>query len=140
MVLVQLKYFRQEVKEEWDNIMSWFPVKKIVVQIARSCPVNDCNHYIFFMTTSQNGWKRVLLKTRKLLQKPRLGFTILPVEFGVPLELYFKSSIYLEVFKILRIRKASTTLLHSQSDCMIERFNQTLEQYLLNVVSKHQNN
>ena len=40
--------------------------------------------------------------------------------------------------KVQGIRKTRTTLLHPQSDGMVERFNRTMEEHLSKVVAEHQ--
>ncbi len=63
---------------------------------------------------------------------------------GVPLELHtdqgrnFKSNLFAEMCKLLKINKIRTTALHPQSDGMVERFNRTFLQHLSKVVDEHQ--
>ncbi len=64
--------------------------------------------------------------------------------YGVPLELHtdqgrnFKSNLFSEMCKLLKINKTRTITLHRQSDGMVELFNRTLLQHLSKVVNEHQ--
>ena len=52
----------------------------------------------------------------------------------------FKSQVFGEVAKLLGLRKTWTTLLHPQSNGMVERFNKTKNQFLSKVVHIDQQN
>ena len=64
--------------------------------------------------------------------------------FGVPLMLHsdqgwnFESIVSSEMCELLGITKTRTTLLHPQSDGMVEHFNRTLEAQLFKFVEDHQ--
>ncbi len=64
--------------------------------------------------------------------------------YSVPLELHtdqgrnFKSNLFGEMCKLLKINKTRTTTLYPQSDGMVKRFNRTLSQHLFKVVDEHQ--
>lgn len=63
---------------------------------------------------------------------------------GVPLELHtdqgrsFESKLFLEITRILGIKKTRTTPLHPQSDGQVERQHQTITNYLTKYVSENQ--
>lgn len=50
----------------------------------------------------------------------------------------FESFVFAEMCRLLGIRKTRTTLLHPQSDGMVECFNRTLESQLTKFVNEHQ--
>ena len=47
----------------------------------------------------------------------------------------FESTVFKEMCEVYGIKKPQTTPLHPQSDGMVERFNQTLGEYLRKVVT-----
>ena len=64
--------------------------------------------------------------------------------FGVPAELHsdqgrnFEFGVFREVCALLGLHKTCTTPLNPQSDGIVERFNQTIENQLANFVQDHQ--
>ena len=74
-------------------------------------------------------------------QKAETVTKILVEEVGAPLEIHcdqgrhFEASVFPEVCKLLKIRKNGTTPFYPKSDGMIERFNRTLVELILKMMS-----
>lgn len=122
------------------------PWERIAVDVAGPFPESDeGNKYIIVVQDYFTKWPEVFAtpnQEAKTVAKKLVHEVI--CRFGVPLEIHsdqgrnFESALFQEVCQLLGMHKTRTTPAHPQSDGMVERFNQTLENHLAKVVDEHQ--
>lgn len=122
------------------------PWERIAIDVAGPFPVSeDGNRYIIVVQDYFTKWPEVFATpnqeahtvAKKLVQE-------VVCRYGVPMEIHsdqgrnFESGLFQEMCSLLGMHKTRTTPAHPQSDGMVERFNQTLENHLAKVVDDHQ--
>ena len=122
------------------------PMERVAIDILGPLPELDAGNKYFLIVMDYfskwpEGYALPNMEAQTVADAPLEGFFS---RFGMPLELHsdqgrnFESTLFKDVWDILGIRKTRTTLLHPQSDGMVERFNRTIENQLTAFVSTDQ--
>ncbi|CAL9701640.1 unnamed protein product [Knipowitschia caucasica] len=122
------------------------PMERVGVDILGPFPVTDTgNRYVLVAMDYFTKWPEAYaVPDQSAATTAGRLVDEMFTRFGVPSELHsdqgrnFESQVFSEVCRLLAIKKARTTLLHPQSDGLVERFNRTLATQLAILVSKHQ--
>ena len=122
------------------------PMERVAVDILGPLPLTDQgNRYLLVAMDYFTKWPEVYpLPDQEASTIARVLVEGFFCRFGLPLELHtdqggnFESRLFAEVCRLLGIEKTRTTPAYPQSDGMVERYNQTLEDSLSMYVSGHQ--
>ena len=122
------------------------PMERIATDILGELPVTDKgNRYILVVSDYYTKWTEAFSMPN---MEARTVADIIVREvvsrFGVPYIIHsdqgrqYESQLFLEMCKVLHIKKTRTTPYHPQSDGMVERFNKTLVRMLKSYINNHQ--
>ena len=122
------------------------PWERIAIDVAGPFPeTDDGNKYIIVVQDYFSKWPEVFATPNQEARTVAMKLVQEVISrYGVPMEIHsdqgrnFESSLFQEMCSFLGINKTRTTPAHPQSDGMVERFNQTLENHLAKVVDEHQ--
>ncbi|KAJ8703953.1 hypothetical protein PYW07_013247 [Mythimna separata] len=122
------------------------PWERIAIDVAGPFPVtDDGNKYIVVIQDYFTKWPEVFaIPNQEATTVAKKVVEEVVCRYGAPLEIHsdqgrnFESTLFQEMCTLLGIYKTRTTPAHPQSDGMVERFNQTLENHLAKVVDDHQ--
>ena len=122
------------------------PWERIAIDVAGPFPVtDDGNKYIVVIQDYFTKWPEVFaIPNQEATTVAKKVVEEVVCRYGAPLEIHsdqgrnFESALFQEMCTLLGIYKTRTTPAHPQSDGMVERFNQTLENHLAKVVDDHQ--
>jgi transposase InsO family protein len=121
------------------------PFERIAINIAGFIESDRGNRYLMFATDYFTKWPEVYaIPSQEVSTVADALVTNFSCRFGVPRELYSdqgrnsESRLMQEVLKRLLMSKTRTTLLHPQSDDMVERYVKTMEEHLRKMFSTQQ--
>ena len=128
--------------------LSGAPWERIAVDISGPFPTTESgNKYIMVAMDYFSKWPEVVpMPNQEAVTVAEALVENVIARHGVPLELHtdqgrnFESEVWIQLMRVLGIRKTRTTPLHPQSDGMVERHNRTINQYLSIFVDEHQRN
>ena len=120
------------------------PFDRIGVDVIQYPTSHDGNQYAVVFVDYLTKWPEVFaIPDQTALTIARALVEGIISRHGVPSELLsdrgrnFLSGLMHEVYRLMGIKKASTTAYHPQSDGLVERFNRTLTNMLSKVVEKN---
>ena len=114
---------------------------RIVRDIVGPLPTTD-RHHVYILVVSDYFTKWVEAYVLEDQTTYTVFFNEFTSRFGVPRETHsdqgrnFESQLFVELCKLLEISNTRLAPYHPQSDGLVERFNQTLQQILKTLVSK----
>lgn len=122
------------------------PNERIAIDVAGPFPTSmSGNKYILVVMDYFTKWVEVFpIPNQEAVTVAEVIVNNWISRFGIPLELHsdqgrnFESLLFKEMCSLMSIRKTRTTPLHPQSDGMVERFNRTIESFLVKVINKDQ--
>ncbi len=122
------------------------PMERLAIDVVGPLPESESgNKYLLIAADYFSKWPEAYPIPN---QEARTVADVLVKEFicrfGVPLYLHsdqgrnFEAAVFAEMCSLLGIKKTRTTVLHPQSEGMVERMNRTLEAQLSKFVDDHQ--
>jgi transposase InsO family protein len=122
------------------------PFERIAIDVAGPFPRSDHrNRYLLISMDYFTKWLEVdAIPNQEASTVAEALVTNFFCRFSIPRELHsdqghnFESHLLQEVLQHLGVRKTHTTLLHPQSDGMVERYVKTIEEHLWKVVASNQ--
>ena len=122
------------------------PMERIAVDVLGPLPKSDAgNQYILIAQDYFTKWPEAFpIPDQRAVTVAEVLVSQFFTRFGTPVELHsdqgrnFESETFQEVCRLLGIHRTRTTTHHLQSDEMVERFNQTLENGLAMFANAHQ--
>ena len=122
------------------------PMERVAVDVLGPLPRTDAgNQYILIAQDYFTKWPEAFpIPDQQAMTVAEVLVSQFFTRFGVPVELHsdqgrnFEAETFQETCRLLGIHKTRTTPYHLESDGMVERFNQTLENGLSMFVNEHQ--
>ncbi len=122
------------------------PFERIAMELAGSFPMlRKGNRHIIVVTDYFSKWCEAYPvpttdapERAKVLLENCISHYRAPLEFHTDQRKNFESNLFSEMRKQQKINKTRATVLHPQSDGMVERFNRTILQNLSKFVNEHQ--
>ena len=139
------KSYGQKAKAPMQTEATGMPMQRIALDLLGELPLTTGgNKYILVVSDYYTKWTEAFaipnMEAKTVAQKL---VTEVIARFGVPTVIHsdqgkqFESQLFLELCKMLNIRKTRTTPYHPQSDGLVERFNRTLASMLRAYVNEH---
>ena len=124
------------------------PMERIALDIMGPLPLSENgNKYVLVIGDYFTKWIEAYpMPDQEAETVAKLVVEQFVSRYGVPLQIHsdqgrnFESRLFQGMCNLLGMEKTRTTALHPQSDGLIERFNQTVENMLATLVSKDQTN
>ena len=122
------------------------PMERVAIDILGPLPTSVAgNKYLLIASDYFTKWvEAYAMPNQEAVTVADVLVKEFVCRFGVPLFIHsdqgrnFESAVFGEMCRLLGISKTRTTPLHPQSDGMVERFNQTIENQLSKYVDDHQ--
>ena len=122
------------------------PMERVAIDILGPLPTSEeGNKYLLIAADYFTKWvEAYAIPNQEAVTVADVLVKEFVCRYGVPLFIHsdqgrnFESAVFGEMCRLLGISKTRTTPLHPQSDGMVERFNQTIENQLSKYVEDHQ--